>query len=402
MVWGRILTELAGLQDAAPAGSPGAVVNPIVGGPYIVDTCCAAAVFASEYQRSGDERWQKRANDAVTAIRSAGLFRGIHEPAWDVFGWHDVPDSLTATGIAMDAYCEALDRLGLARNADRVGDLTDFVLKCRTKKGGFAHNALTPGQHAAEVLNATASALKMLGRLSRGEATKGRYGGGELDTILRRIGRGQSASGFWPYFSPRSTLRKVLDIPFKDVLMPHRYPRYLRAGDWGDITHHAMTLYFAAGYVSSFPTTAGAQVVASGWAWIRKRLVSEKGHSAAIDWTIDPVPGAPQYSNARDTNAYFLILGTLPHLTLLGILDEAECNALAQALLAHIGSALMTEPGQAPCVAPCEGPREVVRNVLPMFEQSVAWKGRLAAEVILALEKDSRSEPPVVVRGEPG
>ena len=395
VVWDRVLMELTALQDAAPPESPGSVINPIVGGPYIVDTCCAAAVFAAEYRRTGDQRWQRRANDAVTAAQSGGMLQGVHEPAWDVMGWHDVPKSLTATGIAFDAYCDALDRLGLAQSADRLGDLAAFVLRCRTENGGFAHNALTPGQRAPEVQNATASALSTLGRLSRAGATDGTG----LDAILRRLCRGQSAAGFWPYFSPRSTLRKTLNLPLKILLMPHRYPSYLHAGDFGDITHHAMTLYFAAGYVSSFPTAAGTRMLASGWTWIRDRLVYGRDRSLAVDWTADPPLDSPHYSNARDTNAYFLILGTIPRLALLGILDKAECGALAAALLAHVNSTLIAAPGHAPCIAPCEGPPEVVRNILPMFEQSVAWKGRLAAEVILALGRDAGSESPLVGRG---
>jgi hypothetical protein len=49
----------------------------------------------------------------------------------------------------------------------------------------------------------------------------------------------------------------------------------------------------------------------------------------------------------------------------------------------------MSEPGRTPCVTPHEGPPEIVRNILPMFEQSVAWKGCLMAEVILAQDKNA-------------
>jgi hypothetical protein len=35
-------------------------------------------------------------------------------------------------------------------------------------------------------------------------------------------------------------------------------------------------------------------------------------------------------------------------------------------------------------VTPYEGPAEIVRNILPMFEQSVAWKGSLLTEIMLA------------------
>jgi len=75
--------------------------------------------------------------------------------------------------------------------------------------------------------------------------------------------------------------------------------------------------------------------------------------------------------------------------TCVAVMKRTESRVLAEALLAHIGSTLTLEPGNAPCIMPCEGPPEVVRNVLPMFEQSVAWKGRLAADVISAFGKDA-------------
>jgi hypothetical protein len=386
-VWARIVSELAELQDAASRESPGSVVNPICGKPYVVDTCCAAAVFAGEYQRTGDERWRTRAADAVAAARRGGLFRGVHEPNWDLFGWHDVAESLTATGIAVDAYCDSLNRLGLVPNDDQVEDLLALLLRCRTAGGGFAHNTQTPGQRTPEVQNATASALNLLGRLGRGKRTENHPVCAGRGATLSRLGRGQTASGFWPYHYPRSTLRKTLDMPLKVLLMPTRYPVYLGYGDVGDVAHHLMALYFATGYFSSSGTTAATTMLASGWGWIRKRLVHAEDHGLAIDWTVDPAPQSPRYSNSRDTNAYFLILGAIPGLTSLGIVDKTESGAVAEALLAHVGSALISNPGRMPCIVPCEGPVEVVRNVLPMFEQSVAWKGRLMVEVILAVDQ---------------
>jgi hypothetical protein len=383
-VWGLIVSELAGLQDAASPESHGSVVNPICGEPYIVDTCCAAAVFAAEFRRTDDHRWQKRADDAVTAARSGMPFRGIDEPSWDAFGWHDEPGSLPATGMAVDAYCDALNRMGLALDEDHIEDLLAFLLRCRTERGGFAHNALIVEQEAAEVQNAGASALNLLGCLSHGKRTEGHPVYTGLDGTLLRLGQGQIASGFWPYHYPgrRLRLREALDRwPFKALLKPGRFDTY---HGHGDITHHLMTLYFAAGYFSSSRTSAETDMLASGWGWIRKRLVHGSDHRMSINWVGDPAPRSPQYSNARDTNAYFLILGAIPRLASLGIVDKDESSTIAEALLSHIDSNLTSEPGHAPCVTPREGPPEIARNILPMFEQSVAWKGRLMADVILA------------------
>jgi hypothetical protein len=388
MLWGRIVSELAHMQDAASPESPGSVVNPICGGPYIFDTCCAAAVFAAEYRRTDDHRWQQRADDAVTAARSGVPFRGIDEPTCDVaLEWHDVSESLPATAMAVDAYCDALNRLGLALDEDQVGDLLDLLLRCRRKEGGFAHNALITG-HAEEVQNATASALNLVGRLTRGKNAESHPVCTGLDATLLRLGRGQSASGFWPYHYPgaRSRLNEALDRrPFRTLLRPRKYFAY------GDVTHHLMTLYFSAGYFSFSRVRAETGMLASGWNWIRKRLVQGTDHSLSIDWAQDQdaAPRSPQNSNVRDTNAYFLILGAIPRLASLGIVDRGESSTIAKALLAHIASNLTSEPGRTPCVTPHEGPPEIVRNILPMFEQSVAWKGSLMAEAVLAQDQDA-------------
>lgn len=384
VLWGRIVTELARLQDAASPESPGSVVNPICGVPYIVDTCCAAAVFAAEYRRTDDPRWRERADDAVTAARSDVPFRGVSEPTWDgALGWHDVPASLPATGIAVDAYGDALIRLGRPPDGDHVDDLLDLLVRCRTEAGGFAHNAVLPGHEAAEVQNATASALNLLGRLADG-TDKGHplYTG--IGATVVRLGRGQRASGFWPYGYPgaKVTLKEALDRrPFKSLL------RSVGFFPYGDVTHHLMTLHFAAGYFSSAgPTSAstGTRVLSSGWSWIRKRLVYGTDRSMSIDWSDDYTPRSPKSSNARDTNAYFLILGALPRLASLGIVDSGEARTIAEALLAHLVSNLAAESGHTPCVIPHESSPEIAPNLLPMFEQSVAWKGSLMAETILA------------------
>jgi len=385
MVWHRIVSELASLQDAAGPGPPGAVVNPICGKQYIGDTCCAAVVFAAEYERTNDKQWRKRADEAVMAARSNMPFRGINEPTWDALGWHDVPESLPATGIAVDAYCDALDRLGLAPDNDHVDELVDFLLRCQTRKRGFTHNAPILGNAAAEVQNASASVLNLLGRLARVKKLEDHPIYARLDATVLRLGQGQSASGFWPYYYPGSRVREALyRLPFNALLRPKRFFSY---DSYGDAMHHLMTLYFAAGYFLSLGTRAEAGMLKSGWGWISKRLVHGKHGGLCIDWSADPAPGSPRFANARDTNAYFLILGAMPSLAALGIVERGESETIAGAVLAHIDSNLMSETNRPPCIIPYEGPPEIIRNILPMFEQSVAWKGRLMAEIILAQHK---------------
>ncbi len=174
-------------------------------------------------------------------------------------------------------------------------------------------------------------------------------------------------------------MRRVLNAPLKVLVRPW----LLTDQGHGDVMHHLMTLYFAAGYWASGKAVGDTAPLASAWAWIRKRLLPGPEGTLGIDWTEEPVPAAPQGCNARDTNAYFLVLGVLPRLSAVGVIDREASRRIADALVAHVRDNLVAEPGRCPCIAPSEGPREVVRNILPMFEQSVAWKGHLLVETML-------------------
>ena len=81
-------------------------------------------------------------------------------------------------------------------------------------------------------------------------------------------------------------------------------------------------------------------------------------------------------------DAYFLILGTLPLLSALGLISVGDVSSIQGGLSAHVEAKLMSRNGRAPCVAPTEGPPDIVRNILPMVEQSAAWKCRLLADVV--------------------
>ena len=384
-LWGRIVTELADMQDSAPPQSRGFVVNPICGTPYLVDTCCAAAVFAAEYQRTDDRRWRARADDALRAARSGAVFRGISEPEWDsVNGWRDRPDSLPPTAIAVDAYLDAAARLELATDEDELWELLEFLRRCRTTKGGFAHNVCITGDEL-EVQNAAASVLYLLAQVPHGSRGEGHPLSAQVDSIAARLRRGQAASGFWRYYYPgrKVALREAVRRAALTVL--RRSSTEPDAVWGGAVMHHLMTLYFAAKYSSFSSGDRRRVMVASAWGWIRNRLVPSPDRGLAIDWSVELTPHSPEPSNGRDTNAYFLILGALPHLVSMGVVGKHESSEVGEALLAHVASNLTSEPGRTPCVTPHEGPPEIVANFLPMFEQSAAWKGALLAETVMDL-----------------
>lgn len=384
-VWNRIVAELAELQDQASPGEPGAVVNSICRMPYVVDTCSAARVFATEYRRTDDLRWRQRAESALAAARARGPLAGIAEPAWNVLGWHDVPECLSVTGMALDACWGAMDLLGSTAERFDAAPVLDFLLRCRGRHGGFAHNALAEGSTAPEVQNTTATALNILAHLAGDPNAAGHplYRG--LAAARARLREGQCSDGFWPYHHPGGRLRESLDRPpFNRILRPRRFFAYRRRGD---VMHHLMTLHFAAGYFATSQCRTDIGMLESAWNWIRKHLVRDTSGGLAFDWAPDVPPEWPVYSNSLDTNAYFLLIGTIPQLVTLDIATRNEAGSIADGVLAHVAAHLLPAHARPPCITPYEGPRELVRNILPMFEQSVAWKGCLLARYVLARDQ---------------
>ena len=121
-----------------------------------------------------------------------------------------------------------------------------------------------------------------------------------------------------------------------------------------------------------------------GWNWIYKHLIKKHDEKIQIDWDWEPASYTPRSSNFRDTNSYFVILSMLPYLTHSHVVGE-EAFQIAEGLLAHIKDQLLRAEGFFPCIVPHEGPKEILRNIFPCVEESVAWKGALLSDLVLEL-----------------
>jgi hypothetical protein len=371
-VWQRLVSELASCQDASP-GAAGSVVNLLCGAPYIVDTCCAAAVFAAEYQRTGVPNWRERASRALTAASGERLFCGVNEPTWEAGVWRRAPRSLPATAIAVDGLCDALDRLGLAFPGGAGEEFDALLDECRTKGGGFAHNPWSSPEEAHAVQNATAAALYVARRLS-GRPRQ------DAASSLGRLEEAQLTTGLWPYYLPagRERLRQSIERRASSVVRALGARGRAENGH-GDAMHHLMTLYYVAAYSHLDGSNAAREALCLGWEWINRRLLRRENGSTAIVWSRESVE---QFPNARDTNSYFLLVGALPHLASLEIVGPGEAEDLSESLLAHVNIRLLDGNGKAPCIRPYEASDETGPNVPPMFEQTVAWKARLMAGLV--------------------
>jgi len=377
-IWTRIVSELALNQDQAPEETAGQVVNSICKMPYILDTACAAKVFAVEYQRTGSEDFHKRAISALDSISTLQVTSGLPEPIGESLGWHEVPGSLAATGMALDFIFDAERILGYTKFKDRdFGSFLSFLSKCYNGKGRFAHNCIVEGRVPSDVQNTTSVALYLLEHLYQDHHETGNFLFTQRELSIRHLYYGQTHDGYWPYTYPK--------YEWVRTIIQHLYPslgkRWRQHFAYRDILHHVMTLYFITRYFETSLQKKYIKTVTLGWDWVKNHMIIN-GDEMVIDWSYESVPTSPCYCNLRDTNTYFWIMALLPHLKKMSVITKSESDEFIYGITNHIERGLMSGVEEKPCIVPHEGPTEILRNILPMFDQGVAWKGAYLAEII--------------------
>lgn len=376
-IWDAIVSELAFLQDLAPQNQNGQVVNSITNEVYILDTACAAKVFAVEYQRTGNEDFHRRAISALDSISSQKLTSGLPEPIWDSLGWHEVFGSLAATGMALDAIFDAERILGYKKiKDDDFNLLLSFLNQCYYGKGRFAHNRIENDIIPSDVQNTTSIALYLLEFLYQNHLKIEHNLFTQREQSVRHLRCGQNPQGYWSYTYPKY---KWVGIIFR--VYPPYYRRWKEL-DYRDFLHQIMTLYFVTRYYEISPQKKYIETVYQGWDWVKKHIIFN-GDEMIIDWSYESVPTSPRYCNLRDTNTYFWIMALLPHLIKMNVITKSESDEFVSGITNHIDRNLMRGIGEKPCIVSNEGPTEILRNILPMFDQGVAWKGAFLSELIL-------------------
>lgn len=379
-IWSRIINELAFQQDAAPREFKGSVVNPIIGKPCILDTACSAKVFAVEYKCSKEQEWLQRASFALDAIGVPDWESGLPEPVWDVLGWHDLPASLVATERIFSAVYETKILLGQDISKNTFEQLLAYLRSCFQGRGIFSHHPLQEKRQCGQPENATAIALYLLESIAL-HSTFSRYPLlQQRANAVNHLIQGQHKDGYWPYSLPG--MREVFIRKFSFL----RHIRYLNKlmhyEVFGDFVHHCMVCYYLTKYYSFSQNKRIREGIEKGWSWVYKHLIGNG--ELCIDWDWEPVANSPRYSNFRDTNSYFVILGMIPYLYRCRIVGP-DIFVIAERLLKHIRDNLLAAEAVNPCIVPHEGPSHILRNILPCVEESSAWKGFLLSDFILAL-----------------
>jgi len=374
-VWDRIVSELAQFQDQASAVARGQVVNAISGSPCGQDTGCAAKVFAVEYARTAKPQWRDRAEAALTAMDQADPYGGLPEPVWDVLGWHDNPGSVYVTGTTLDAIWSARRILGCELGLEQGRRLMDYLWTCRVGPGLFAHDTIRPGVKMPPIQNIAAFALYMMTVIEQAPSAADRPILSDRDPAIRHLLAGQRRDGLWPYHTQGLAGRLGLRCP-----LLARFGRFNETWREADFMHHCLVLYYLGKTAAMRQHRRLVDGVRLGWSFVRENLEPVGQDELRCRWSWEKRPWGPRYCNYSDTNTYFLILACLPVMRELGIVDQLEADRVGQGVVNHISRALLNEEGRHPSIRPAEGPVETIRCILPMVEQSVAWKGSLLAD----------------------
>ncbi len=383
--------ELARLQDAAPADLRGDVVNPITGAVYAQNTACACAVFASAFVETGDPSWHTRARLAADRLAALNVFAGVDEPKWNRFGWHHNRGSLFTTGTLLDATWQAGPLLDHEPSKEEDRLLVEFVTSCRLSDGTFAHDTVRPGHQPASVQNTTAIALFLLQSVLVRTGGRDRVLDGACATALQSLAIGQREDGLWPYVYPRPVQRPALKSRrLRSVVqrVPFVRRHLVGSGDhsilFGDAVHHCLVLHYLAKTLAlrSHRREAPMRAATLGWRWAAGLLKPTEGGGLRFDFDWEPPPTGFRYANFRDTSTYFLLLATLPVVVGLGIVSATEAGRVADGIVRHVESRLVGGHDFPTVISPYEGPRDVLRWMLPRVGEASAWKGALLAEFL--------------------
>lgn len=358
------------------------VYNPVCGFATVFDTACAAASFATEFERTRQPEWRQRAKRALNAVENWGVYNGVDEPRWDPVGWHFHAGSLSVTGTVLDAAWETMSILDVTHPVDgRWGRLCEYLEQCRHGTGRFAHNTI-PGDAAAwDVQNTTAFALYLMSHEDHDASSADYDVRAQSDAAISHLYNGQRPDGFWPYIYPSRVQKALYRFwPLRPV-----FEDLMIGGDssifFGDISHQCYTLYFLLKSVTAGNRVGNEERIRSGWEWLRRRLVETEDGGIRIEYEWEPEIERVRYANVGDTTAYFLILSMLPKLANLGIVDTGTVERTATGLVTHVMSNLL-EPDDLPIITPHEKSRKERRHVLPAVWWSSSMKASLFAEFL--------------------
>lgn len=387
IIWGRIVEELSLGQDKAPERYLGHAMNPVVGAVYYRETAFAAKVFATEYKRTGDENWLRRAELSLGALQTQNIYTGLDEPLWKPTGVVFKKGSIPATALLLCAFWNTMDLLEKNIEMEKWEDLISFLKRCYLKQGLFAHDEIRRQNKAPLPVQNTSAMALFLMEVAYEKGIQDDFIINKRRQVLSCLLKGQRSDGFWPYIYPGYLQSSFFRFSLLRPYLKTRIFNLLYKGSknilFGDSVHHCYVLYYL--LQREFLNKRGDSVdhIVAGWNWLKGRILEERG-DLRFDFDWEPAPQAPCYCNFRDTTTYFLIINIALFLEKRDLIKKEESHHIINGLLKHIEVFLLSvNEEHFPCINPYEGPNEIIKNIFPRAAESVAWKGALLSDLIL-------------------
>lgn len=367
----------------------GLVLNPVINDFYYRETAFAAKIFAAEWYRTRNSKYQWRSKIALDALachlKAYPISQGIDEPTLTPRGLRYRKGSIPATILLVFAAQEAANILQQDFSFDAEG-LHSYLANCHMGRGKFYHDVIAKGDvcRLAHVVNTSAMAFLFYGYLLKERETKNIVC--LKSEISNAIVGAQRSDGFWPYLDP-GTLQRLFYM--FDMFLPVKaktiYNRMLldQSIYFGDGVHHCITLYcllkgscLSGGVVSSRVKSA----ILNGWRFLRKNLVAYEENHVRFNFDWELRPRCFRHCNFIDTSTYFYIFDILFELSKYSLIAPEEAQQISDGMARHILRTLVRPDG---IVDGYEGPNSIKDLILPRPSESIFDKGFYLSNTIM-------------------
>ena len=314
----------------------GSTVNPVVASIYYREAAFSANVLSTNARlmdESSDEKLAIRNLEFVSnALEQYGVV--FDEPIWTPRGEGVRKGSLPATVYLFDALESSCVNLHAESPIDKYEQpLSTYVGDCEMGANLFAHDVLNAEkmQFVHPVINTSLMANWIRGRV---HAT-------ETRSLIKLLSKNQREEGVWPYIFSEFYSERFLDkwrnfIPRSSSLI------FLclklikdRSFFFADFHHHAVTLQYLLKGVSHYGAEE-SKIVNKAWGFITSHVHDRDLGSKALDFSWEPQPNFPRYSNFKDTTTYFIIMEVLFLLVDRGFATKSYALDFCEGISKHI------------------------------------------------------------------
>tara|TARA_B100000780_G_scaffold278245_1_gene251153 strand:- start:11392 stop:12567 length:1176 start_codon:yes stop_codon:yes gene_type:complete len=366
----------------------GATKNPVVEEVYVREAAFSSNILATNYlvnKIEDDLLVAKKNHSFVLSMISDGVT--FNEPIWTPRG-----ESLRKGSIPATIYLfEAMEKSSRKLNEDspinnNKDDLSSYIESCYLGNNHYAHDTVDKksNEKVYPVLNTTLMAEWMKFRITS-KANK------RLSKTLRKE---QLKSGLWPYLVSTIPFEKMLD-KFSSILPKSSLLKTIclkifkdKSLFFADFHHHVVTLQYFIKSQDEFNKDE-IKIINNGWTFIENNIKkSDSGWSLNFSW--EPQPNIPRYSNFKDSTTYFLIMDVLFLMYQKDILKKNDILNTANMLSKHMIKKLSFKDKISGkwCFLAYEGSDSEIELIFPRPAESIFHKAHLMSElIILACEE---------------